>query len=119
MSLSRLTDEQRRLIQDYTPNFSNRPPSFDLAAFLDALVDASNGIVSGNATITGAATTAVIALDPALDGSPVIATLTDPQGAADFVSSATWDGSGNLTITLNTAPGGVDVATVSYVVDAR
>jgi hypothetical protein len=124
MALTNLTDEQIRKIRDYIPELSNRPPGFDLGNFLSDLIDSLNEdrdqLVSGTATVTGvSANTGAIAVGTAYDGSPVVATLTDAKGSADFVTTAEWDGSGNLTITLNTAPGGVDVATVSYIVDAR
>ena len=123
MPLSTLTAEQIRKIRDYIPELSNRPPGFDLGDFLSTLIgelqaDQTN-LKSGTATITGAATTAVIAVGAAYDGKPALASLQIANGSADFVKSAVWNGSGSLTITLNTAPGGSDVATVSYFVDGR
>lgn len=122
-ALTNLTAEQIRKIRDYIPELSNRPPGFDLGQFLSDMIDEIDAndaaIKSGQGDITGAATTVVIAVGAAYDAKPVVATLTVANGAADYVKSAVWDGSGNLTISLNTAPGGSDTATVSYIVDAR
>lgn len=122
-ALTNLTAEQIRKIRDYIPELSNRPPGFDLGQFLSDMIDEIDAndaaIKSGQGDITGAATTVVIAVGAAYDAKPVVASLTVVTGGADYVKSAVWDGSGNLTITLNTAPGGGNTATVSYIVDAR
>ena len=124
MSLTTLTAEQLRKMRDYIPELSNRPPGFDLGAFLNTLIESLDSdlgnIVSGTATITASATnTGVIAVGAAYDAKPVVACLTIVNGSVDFVKSAVWNGSGGLTISVNTAPGGSAVATVSYIVDAR
>ncbi len=123
MSLTQLSTEQLRKMRDYIPELSNRPPGFDLGAFLNTMITALDAdaaaITSGVATITGSATTAAIVVGATFDGQPAVACLTIVNGAADFVKSAVWNGSGTLTVTLNTAPGGSNVATVSYIVDAR
>ena len=123
MSIPNISAEQLRKIRDYIPELSNRPPGFDLGKFLNDMISALDSefeaIKSGTGTITGTDTSVAIAVGSAYDGNAVVASLTVAGGSADFVKSAVWDGSGNLTISLNTAPGGTDVATVSFIVDAR
>ena len=124
MALTALTTEQKRKMRDYIPELSDRPPGFDLAAWIDNLLSelqgADFGIVSGKGTIAGSDTTVAIAVGADYDGKPVVASVMGNTGAStSAVQKAVWDGSGNLTITLSVAPGGTDTVTVSYIVDAR
>ena len=120
MAVSTLTSIQKRFLRDYIPALSDRAPGIDLYAILASIIADGNAIVSGSGDITGVATTLVVAVGAAFDAKPVTASVMVVDGSAtDGIASATWDGSGNLTITLNTAPGGSDTATVAYIVDGR
>lgn len=125
MSLTSISTEQLRKIRDYIPELSNRPPAFDLGKFINDMITSLNAdkaaIKSGTGTISGSDTTVAIAVGAAYDAKPVVACLNGQTagGAAANVTAATWDGSGNLTITLNTAPTAGKTATVSFIVDAR
>lgn len=114
------TDEQKRMIRDYSPTLGDRPWGIDLAQILEdafATRDAALAAIrSGTAVVLNTAATVVVAVGAAYDGKPATATLKEADGTL-AVQSAVWDGSGNLTITLTgSATGDRDV---SWIVDGR
>tara|TARA_R110002020_G_scaffold166907_2_gene355091 strand:+ start:213 stop:596 length:384 start_codon:yes stop_codon:yes gene_type:complete len=127
MAVAELTNDQLRMLRDYIPALSQgHPPSFDIAGKLDEIIALENAnesalarIVSGTASIDTAATSVVVALPVLLDGSPAVATLADSSTTTEYVQACEWDGAGNLTITVDTAPGGGVDCRVYYSVDAR
>lgn len=73
-------------------------------------------IVSGVATVANGTTTEVVAVGAAYDGKPALLSFnTDPGSAAALWG--VWDGSGNLTITVDADPG-ADIS-VAWQVDGR
>lgn len=108
MSVSALTDAEKRQIRDYNPSLSDRPPGFDLAEKLDDIISDVNSaavagdLVSGVAVVLNTQTSIAVTLDAAHDGSTVMATLQEANGTVG-VASAVWNGSGELTITLTGA----------------
>jgi len=122
MAVATLTDQQKRMLDDYIPALSNRAPGIDFEAILTNIISLANdnetalgGITSGTAVVPNGTDNVITALS-GLDGSPVVAVLAEADGAI-VVKSAVWDGSDNLTITtsaLVTAD-----RDVFYIVDAR
>tara|TARA_R110002020_G_scaffold194133_17_gene394772 strand:+ start:306 stop:653 length:348 start_codon:yes stop_codon:yes gene_type:complete len=114
------------MIRDYIPALSSKhPPSFDVAAKLDEIIALLNSsesdmaaIVSGTATVATGGTSIAVALDASLDGTPAVAVLADSGTSALYVSACEWDGSGNLTITVDQDPTGAN-CDVFYIVDGR
>lgn len=114
------TDEQKRMIRDYSPTLGDRPHGIDLATILEDAFserDATLALIrSGTAVVLNTATTVVVAVGAAYDAKPAMATLKEADGAI-VVKSAVWDGSGNLTITLSAAA--TADRDVSWIVDGR
>jgi len=127
MAVALLTNGEARMFRDYIPSLSQgHPPSFDIAGKLDEIIALENAneialarVLSGTATVTTLATTVVVALPVLFDGSPAVATLADSSTTTAYVSACEWDGAGNLTITVDAAPGGGVGCDVYYTVDAR
>jgi hypothetical protein len=126
MSVSNLSDNQKRVLRDYNAPLSDRPPGVDLAGIIDGVIDGVNTLESlavstfakiynGTLSITHPATTATVTIAGA-DGQPAVATLNTSGTSAGYVKSAVWNGSDVLTITLDAAPGSTNTVTVSYVV---
>jgi hypothetical protein len=99
--VNQLTPEQQRLIRDYIPTLSNRPPGFDIAAWLHSLFATVENLARSAkmATIASGTASVVIAFGADFDGKPVVATLNTEDNK--YVTSAVWDGAGNLTVTLH------------------
>lgn len=74
-------------------------------------------IEAGTLPFGAGATTASVQLDAALDGAPVLLSFNAAPGSAAKMYG-TWNGTGQLTVTLDAAPGGSGT-TVAYLVDAR
>lgn len=126
MAVSVLSAEQSRMLRDYIPSLSSKhPPSFDIAAKLDEIIALLNSsetqlslIGGGSATVETGNTSVVVPLDADDDGSPAVAVLADSSTSATFVSACEWDGSGNLTITVDQDPSSANCG-VYFFVDAR
>ena len=118
MSIAALTAAEKRQIRDYNPSLSDRPPGFDLAAKIDALITGINSaavasnVVSGTADIASGASSVAIALPASHDGSTVMAVLQEDDGATRSVRSCVWDGSGGLTISTTAVTS--KIVTVGY-----
>lgn len=95
-----------------TPSRSH-PDGKDLAK---DLVGSLNG-PAGLATLLAGNSTVDVQLDAALDGKPAFAMMNGIDATATQALSATWDGSGKLTLTAN-ANATADV-TMAYFVDGR
>lgn len=83
---------------------------------LGARLNQLSKLKSGVATIANGTTTEVIAVGAAYDGKPALVSFNGSPGSATGVW-AVWDGSGNLTITVDTDPGAD--AEVAWFVDGR
>lgn len=112
--MSIFTAEQRRFVRDAFNVLSNRIPGVDLLKILD---DHDDKFVSGFAEISATDATVEVAVGEAFDGKPAFAVLQENDGTALYVQHCTWDGSGNLTITVNAAATGTPQ--VAYWVDGR
>ena len=119
MAVAALTSEQARMLRDYIPALSaGHPPSFDLAAKLDAIIAEVALITSGSAVVANGDTTVVAALGAAYDGAPIVCTVNGATSNPVGFVNATWDGSGNVTLSVSGDPG-LSGANVAYFVDAR
>jgi len=133
MPVTALTAAQQRMINDYIPSLSaGHPPSFALADKLgDTIVQANanevsvdsldvelTSIVSGTTNLPNGDVFVVVGNFPGMDASPVFASIFQAGTSANYIESVTWDGSDNLTVTVDTDPGGSGVG-ISYLIDGR
>lgn len=110
-SITDLTAAQARMISDYLPPLSDRPPGFDLAAWLSSMVAVVNASITAQNSLLPAAVqvhawdaagspTDNVAFDASLNGNAVTATLNTISGSK-YLLSAVWAGGGTLTITAS------------------
>jgi len=69
----------------------------------------------GSIVVASGVTTGVVNLGTAFASGKAVATLESTTGATNYVTKAAINGAGSLTVTVDTAPGGSDTATVSYI----
>lgn len=86
------------------------------AVKLGARLNQLSKVQSDVATIANGTTTEVVAVGAAYDGKPALLSFNSDPGSAAKLWGV-WDGSGNLTITVDTDPG-ADVS-VAWSVDGR
>ena len=106
-SITDLTAAQARMISDYLPPLSDRPPGFDLAAWLSSMVAVVNASITAQNSLlpavvqihtwTGSSATNTVTFDASLDGNAVVACLNTTDGSTS-IASAQWDGSGGLDV---------------------
>lgn len=106
-SITDLTAAQARMISDYLPPLSDRPPGFDLAAWLSSMVAVVNASITAQNSLLPAAVQVhtwsapggndTVTFDASLDGNAVVACLNTTDGSTS-IASAEWDGSGGLVL---------------------
>ncbi len=107
-SITDLTAAQARMISDYLPPLSDRPPGFDLAAWLSSMVAVVNAsitaqnsllpaVVQTHEWVPAAALIDDVAFDASLNGNAVTATLSTINGTK-YIVATEWQGGGVLRI---------------------
>lgn len=124
-SITDLTAAQARMISDYLPPLSDRPPGFDLAAWLSSMVAVVNASITAQNSllpavvrvhewVPAASAADDVAFDASLNGNAVTATLNTANGSK-YLLSAVWQGGGSLRITAsNTLTVGDKITVVVY-----
>lgn len=120
-SITDLTAAQARMISDYLPPLSDRPPGFDLAAWLSSMVAVVNASITAQNSLlpasvqihawTGGSAINTVAFDASLDGNAVVAFLNTTDGSTS-IASAEWNGTGGLVVRASASLTASDKVTI-------
>ncbi len=116
-----LSAQDRRMLRDYLPSLSDRQPGFDLAAFMQSIINELDAIKSGSATLENAASADVTIEGGVPEGATIVALISaKSNGSASlYVAGAVRKNATDITITVDQASGPGQSTTVSYIIDGR
>ena len=109
------------MLRDYLPSLSDRQPGFDLAAFIQSIINELDAIKSGSATLENAGSADVTIAGGVPEGATIVALISaKTNGSASlYVAGAVRKDADEIQITLDQAAGENQSTTVSYIIDGR